>query len=84
MINKKRILRQLDQTWVAFDQLFNVLTGGWADETFSSRTWRNRSRYPFKLLLPLINALAFNKNHCEHAFLQERLRDDLPPELRVD
>lgn len=84
MITKQRVLRQLDQTWVAFDQLFNVLTGGWADETFSSRTWRCKQKYPFKVLLHVINALAFNKDHCYQAYVQERLRDDLPPELRVD
>ena len=82
MINKERVARQVDQTWVAVDQLFNVLTGGWADETFSSRTWRNREKYPFKLLHPIINAIFFNKNHCENAFNSERVYDDLPPELR--
>jgi len=82
MWNKERWLRQLDQTWVAFDQLFNVLTGGWADETFSSRTWRNRDHYPFKVLQHVINALAFNKNHCKEAFESERMHDDSPPELR--
>lgn len=82
MITKERVLRQLDQTWVAVDQLFNVFTGGWADETFSSRTWRNKEKQPFKLLHPLINGLFFSKTHCEDAFNSERRYDDLPPELR--
>jgi len=81
-MNKERILRQIDQTWVAFDQLFNVLTGGWADETFSSRTWRNRERQPFKTIKVILGIVFFNKNHCEDAYKSERIHDDLPPELR--
>jgi len=82
MINKERVWRQIDQIWVAIDQLFNTLTMGWADETFSSRCWRNRNRFPFNILFHVVNGLFFNKNHCEQAFNSERIHDDLPPELR--
>lgn len=72
----------LDQIWVGFDQLFNVLTGGWADETFSSRTWRKRDKQPFKTILPILGFVSGNPNHCEDAYKSERAFDDLPPEMR--
>ena len=72
----------LDQIWVGFDQLFNVLTGGWADETFSSRTWRNRDKQPFKTIKVILGVVFFNPNHCEDAYKSERAFDDLPPEMR--
>ena len=38
---------RLYQFVIAFDQLFNVICFGWADETFSARCWRQREKNRF-------------------------------------
>lgn len=40
----RRLRHWLKQILVAVDQLANTILGGWADETLSSRLWRNRHR----------------------------------------
>lgn len=61
---------------IALDQLFNALTGGAADETLSSRTYRGAmlAKPPKKrwcLLYRLINGLFFDVNHCQTAYESE-------------
>ena len=53
---------RLKQILIAIDQLANAMIGGWADETLSSRAWReNRMR-----LVAFIDCLFFwEKNHCK-------------------
>lgn len=74
---------------IAWDQLINAHTGGWPDETISSRAWRwhksGRRSWPMKL----INSIFFldrdkasGKRHCELSFESEREGRQMPPEAR--
>lgn len=54
---------------IAIDQLFNALTGGAADETLSSRTYRGailaeQPKKRWRVLYRFINGLFRDKNHC--------------------
>ena len=66
------------QVLVAADQLANALAGGWADETWSSRCWREE-RWGW---VDILDGL-FGTNHCEQSFHSERMRLQLPPEFRL-
>jgi hypothetical protein len=68
----------LKQVAIAVDQLVNTLAGGWADETVSSRAYRTSP----KLAKVIDTLLWFDKDHCYQSFLSERVRNQLPPELR--
>lgn len=68
------------QLLIAIDQLLNVVIGsGWADETLSSYAhrkggWRRA----------LVNGIFFwEADHCRSAYLSEKTRNQLPPELRT-
>jgi hypothetical protein len=69
----------LVQLLLAIDQLGNALLGGWADETISSRAYRDNSpgwrglRWVLDHIKP---------GHCEQAYTAELLRIQEPPELR--
>lgn len=61
---------------IALDQLFNALTGGAADETLSSRTYRgavlaDKPKKRWRVLYRLINALFFDVNHCKASYESE-------------
>ena len=56
---------------IAIDQLFNALTGGAADETLSSRTYRGailteQPKKKWRVLYRFINWLFRDKNHCKN------------------
>jgi hypothetical protein len=71
-------MARIKQILIAFDQLINALLGGWADETLSSRAWRESA-----WLAALIDALFwFDKDHCFESYVSEQLRMQAPPELR--
>lgn len=71
------------QLWIAIDQLGNALLAGWADETLSCRSWRQRHKPRFAIAVKVINAMFFwQNNHCRGAYEQERLRMHIAPELR--
>ena len=86
----------LIQLFIAVDQLLNVLVtpfnrGAWADETLSSRAWRMYAAgKPWgRIWRPVIDFLfAWQsqpegvQGHCHGAFLKERARYNLPPEMR--
>lgn len=78
----------IHQVLVAIDQLANALTGGWADETFSSRTYRMACDHGGKwtTLKRFIDTLFFwqKGSHCWEAYLSERDRRHLPPEFRPE
>jgi hypothetical protein len=86
-----KIKHGLYQLAIALDQLLNVALNplsleSWADETMSSRCWRQRHRYPYKAYRVVIDAMfwAFQgADHCENAFRKEREGRHLPPELRA-
>ena len=70
----------MKQILIAIDQLANAATGGWADETLSSRAWREKRTR----LVAFIDRLFFwEKNHCEASYISERERLHLPPEFRA-
>lgn len=72
---------KIKQIALAADQFINTLTGGYADETLSARSWRLRSTQPFKTLRPIIDTLFFfDKNHCEESYKSELFRKQLPSE----
>ena len=61
---------------IALDQLFNALTGGAADETLSSRTYRSailadKPKKRWCVLYRLINGLFFDANHCKASYESE-------------
>ena len=72
------------QVLLAIDQLGNTLLGGWADESISSRSWRQRHKKRWNLMRHIVDALFFwQPNHCREAYESERQRLQAPPELRV-
>lgn len=69
---------RLAQALIALDQLANAICGGWADETLSSRAYRESPRVE-----KFINTLFFwDRDHCYESYVSEQLRTQLPPELR--
>ena len=75
----------LKQVLLGIDQLFNTLTGGYADETLSSRVWRleTKGKLSGKIFRPLIDFLFFfQEEHCYNSFLSEVERRQLPREFR--
>ena len=70
---------------IGVDQLLNTLFRGWPDETLSSRCWRwdrdGVRHWPRKL----VDALFYwEKAHCKSSYESERLRSQMPPELRAE
>lgn len=84
------------QLFIAFDQLCNVLVtplmgGVWADETLSCRAYRMwRDGKPWgRVWMPIIDWLfAWQElppgaiGHCHGAYIKERTRYNMPPEMR--
>ncbi|AJA72947.1 TPA: hypothetical protein PWY45_002426 [Mannheimia haemolytica] len=71
---------------IAIDQLFNALTGGAADETFSSRCYRGavlaeKPKKRWRFWYAFVNGLFFDKNHCKTAYESEIKRKQYPPEF---
>ncbi|OOS01849.1 hypothetical protein B0186_02025 [Canicola haemoglobinophilus] len=71
---------------VAIDQLLNAITGGAADETFSSRCYRGavlakQPKKRWRFWFHLVNGLFFDKKHCETAYESEVKRRQYPPEF---
>lgn len=61
---------------IAFDQLFNALTGGAADETLSSRTYRgailvSKPKKRWTVLYRFINCIFRDEKHCKTAYESE-------------
>lgn len=70
----------MKQILIAIDQLANAVIGGWADETLSSRVWREKRHR----LVSFVDLLFFwEENHCEASYISERRRLQLPPEFRA-
>ncbi len=72
------------QAAVAFDQLLNALTGGWADETLSARCWRLRDKSRgWRWACLAVDAVFFwQAGHCRQSYESERKRTHLPPGMR--
>lgn len=65
---------------VAVDQLINVITGGSVDETISSRMGRKPDCGFCAFVCRILDKL--DPKHCAKAVESERMRRDLPRELR--
>lgn len=82
------------KTWgyhvlIAADQFFNALTGGAADETLSSRTYRGailaeQSKKRWRVLYRLINGLFRDKNHCKTAYESEINGKQYPDDFKIN
>ena len=76
----------LKNVLIAHDQLWNARTGGWPDETFSSRCWRwdrdGVRSWPRKLIDWGARVIFRDLDHCRRSFLSERYGLQLPPEAR--
>ena len=75
---------KIQQILIAIDQLANTVFGGWADETLSSRAWRQHTKkLRWKIAKGFIECLFFwQKAHCKTAYESEQNRLHLPPEFR--
>ncbi|HHF5289494.1 TPA: DNA helicase UvrD [Haemophilus influenzae] len=76
MAIKRKLTRYGYHVIIAIDQLFNALTGGAADETLSSRTYRGailaeKPKKRWRVLYRLINGIFFDRNHCKTAYESE-------------
>ena len=83
---KEKILNYLKNTFIAFDQLLNVIfLNGYPDETLSSRfyRWYRDGIYKYPMII-LDKILFFDKNHCYESYKSEELRRQLPPEFRIE
>ena len=74
---------------IGFDQLFNAILGGAADETLSSRTYRgavlaNKPKKRWKVLHRLIEGIFFweKGKHCRTAYESELNRKQYPDSFR--
>lgn len=71
------------QNLIAFDQQLNALTGGSADETLSSRAWRNRDHKYWGWVHKAIDKLFFwQELHCWQAYMYEVERKHLPKDFK--
>lgn len=67
---------------IALDQLVNALCGGFPDEALSSVAFRWHRDGKRSWPMYVINALSFNRQHCQESYESERLGRQLPPEMR--
>lgn len=78
------------QLLVSIDQLLNVVTGllamkaVYADETLSSRMHRRRlaGKPTVADVIDTVFKCLGDKDHCRESYESERLRRQMPPELR--
>lgn len=79
-------MSHLTQLLIALDQLGNALLAGWADETISSRAWRQRHKLRFAIAYLVIDGLAYplQRDHCRKSYESEALRLQIAAELRAD
>ena len=79
------------QLFIALDQLLNVLTNPfsdetWSDETLSARCGRLGHRNPYRFWKRVIDAvfgLWQGPNHCVNAHIKECARYNSPPATRM-
>ena len=73
------------QLLIAIDQLFNALFAGWADETISSRAYRCRDKWRWRITMRVINVIFFwQDNHCKEAYLFELEQGHKPQDFYND
>jgi hypothetical protein len=85
---KQKIKHYLFQLLISVDQTINVVLGGYADETLSSRayrSWHKRKLFG-RVLKPLIDGifrLFGDKYHCYKAWQAEVHRKQVPRDLSL-
>ncbi|QEQ58734.1 DNA helicase UvrD [Haemophilus influenzae biotype aegyptius] len=89
MAIKHKLTRYGYHVIIAIDQLFNALTGGAADETLSSRTYRGamlaeNPKKRWQVLYPVINGIFFDRNHCKTAYESELNRKQYPEGFKTN
>jgi hypothetical protein len=75
------------QNFIAWDQLLNVMLGGSADETMSSRCYRMRFIPAYDVLQKGINILFYplqGPDHCQRAYTKEILGRQEPQRFYED
>lgn len=67
------MLKYLNRVGVAMSVLFNVLTGGASNQTFSARNWqwKKDKRYNLVWLIDLM----IGKGHCAECWVYWKVRD---------
>ena len=72
------------QALIWIDQGFNVLFGGWADETISARAYRCSSdKRHWMITKHIIDVLFFWQiQHCMQSYVSEIKRYQMPPHYR--
>lgn len=88
-MNKKQLKNYVYHVLIAIDQLCNSLTGGAADETLSSRTYRGAilAEHPkkrWRVLYRFINGIFFDSNHCKTAYESELNRKQYPEGFKTN
>lgn len=77
----------LYQVLIALDQFVNAVFAGWADETLSSRAYRTErdGKLWGRIWRPIIDVLFIWQvsDHCRRAYIKERERIHVPPEMRT-
>ena len=68
-----RLVKYLNRVGVAMSVLFNVLTGGASNQTFSARNWQWKKDKKYNLVW-LID-LVISKGHCAECWVYWKVRD---------
>lgn len=68
-----RLVKYLNRVGVAMSVLFNVLTGGASNQTFSARNWQWKKDKKYNLVW-LID-LVIGKGHCAECWVYWKVRD---------
>jgi len=61
---------------ISLSVLFNVILGGYPNQTFSARnwSWKRKKRYH---IVPIIDSLTLNSDHCLESWVYWRVRKDV-------
>jgi hypothetical protein len=82
------MIRYLIHLFIAVDQLVTAIVGGFPDESLSSYAYRldRKGKIGGRIFRPLIDFLFswqdYAMGHCHAAYMEERMRYQLPPDLR--
>ncbi|KGQ25073.1 hypothetical protein JP33_07330 [Gallibacterium anatis CCM5995] len=85
---KSKFKRWAYHVLIAIDQLCNALTGGGADETFSSRCYRravlaDKPKKRWRFWFKFVNGLFRDPTHCQTAYESELKRRQYPEDFEV-
>lgn len=74
-------MKRYGQILISIDQLMNTLLGGWADESYSARSYRERRKHPWRVRI-IDGLFFFQKDHCLKSYSNEKRRLQSPPSER--